>query len=441
MWVHTFRLWLFKFLGERMNIYWLVTLAFIFGIIAVTFTGIGLPNFGDATDYLSAASTIHNQDPYLRDGLTWPFFRAPGYPFVISTIWTLTGVDHIWPLKIFNVVCHSLSTYLVFRLSQFSLSKKRSLLVAFIYLINPFSLLQLVGVQTEPLITCMFLAFVFLMCSEVSNIKIFLLAVVSVFAIAVRPEYLFMILPTVLFSFVLRKFPNRSKSRAIIVSSMIVASLAWWGMLNEKATEAFLPLTNATNFQLWQGSTSVIQQNYPWHTSTYPEFNDDQMEKLVTEVKDQEMRWGERYSSASIALKSEFWKSAYLENVKENPLRYIEYTLLKAVVFWRPFLNPPSYGAVVSMGSSIILVPLSLFMVIGLVRYRKEKNVQTLIFTFGVGFIFLTLIHAVQVADFRYRIPLFIPFATLMAGQIVTDYSPKLQGIRTKFTRRWTVHE
>jgi hypothetical protein len=160
------------------------------------------------------------------------------------------------------------------------------------------------------------------------------------------------------------------------------------------------------------------------------------MEKLITEVKNQQMRWGDRYSSASISLKSEFWKSAYLENVRENPLRYVKYTFVKAVVFWRPFLNPPSYGAVMSIGSSMILVPLTLFMVFGLIRYRKQSNVQTLIFTFGIGFIFLTLIHAVQVADLRYRIPLFIPFATLMAGQIVTDYSPKLQGIRTKFRGR-----
>jgi len=436
MWIQTFGIWLFRHLGQRMSIYWLVPLASIFGLIAVTSTGIDNTNFGDSTDYLKAAATIHNQGPYLRDGLAWPFFRAPGYPFVISTIWTLTGVDHIWPLKIFNVVCHSLSTYLVFRLARFSLSERRSLVVAFIYLVNPFSLLQLVGVQTEPLITCLFLAFVFLICSEVSNFRIFSLAVVSIFAIATRPEYLFMILPTIFLSFFLHKFPNRSKFRAIIVSLTIVASLTWWGIQNEKATNSFLPLTDATNFQLWQGSTSVIQQNYPWHTSTYPEFNNDQMEKLITEVKNQQMRWGDRYSSASISLKSEFWKSAYLENVRENPLRYVKYTFVKAVVFWRPFLNPPSYGAVMSIGSSMILVPLSLFMVFGLIRYRKQSNVQTLIFTFGIGFIFLTLIHAVQVADLRYRIPLFIPFATLMAGQIVTDYSPKLQGIRTKFRGR-----
>jgi hypothetical protein len=426
------------------NNLWLLLLAltsFILGLVLVYFTGVNQNNFGDAPDYLSAALTISNQEPYLREDLAWPFFRAPGYPFVISTIWTLTGIQEVWILKVFNVLCHSISTLFVFKLASLALSQKRSFVVALIYAINPFALLQLAGVQTEPLITALFLAFTYLLCQNVSKLNIVLLSVISVFAIATRPEYLFMILPTIILSFFLRSFPRDSRHRAVVVFAAIFISLAWWGMQNEKATDAFLPLTDATNFQLWQGSTSVIQQNYPWHTSTYPEFNDDQMEKLVTEVKNQEMRWGERYSSASIAQKSEFWKSAYLENVKENPLRYIEYTLLKAVVFWRPFLNPASYGAVVSIGSSIILAPLSLFMVLGLIRYRKQENVQTLIFTFGVGFISLTLIHAVQVADLRYKIPLFIPFATLMAGKIVADYSPKLQGLRTKFTLRRTVHE
>jgi hypothetical protein len=108
-------------------------------------------------------------------------------------------------------------------------------------------------------------------------------------------------------------------------------------------------------------------------------------------------------------------------------MRYLKYTFVKAAVFWRPFLNPPSYGANTSLASALILLPLTAFMILGLFRYRNRIEWQVLTLTFFVGFVFLTLIHAVQVADLRYRIPLFVPFATLMAGRVLTDSYPVLK--------------
>ena len=414
---------------------WLVFLVFIsfsIGLILVFFKGFNQYNFGDAPDYINAATSIFNNTPYLRENLAWPFFRAPGYPFAISSIWTLAGFQGIWMLKVFNVMCHSMSTYLVFRISRFSLSEKQSFLVALFYVFNPFSLLQLSGVQTEPRITCLFLAFVYLICIKPSSLRIFFLALVSVFTIATRPEYLFVIVPILFLSLFLRQFPKGSKLRGIIVIAMIIISLSWWGVQNEKATGSFLPLTDATNFQLWQGSTAVIQQNYPLRTPPSLDFTNDQMKRLVTEIRDQEALWGKDYLTASVSSKSEFWKRAYLENIRENPTRYVKFTLLKSLIFWRPFLNPPSYGLKVTIGSSFVLLPMTLFMIFGIIRYRKQKDSQLMVLSFTIGCIVLTLIHAAQLPDVRYKIPIFVPFATLMAGRLISDWSPMLKSILYK---------
>ena len=68
-------------------------------------TGINDPKFGDSQQYLLSARAIFNGQEYPRILEGWPFFRAPGYPFLVSTLWKISSYDSIVTLKLFNSIC------------------------------------------------------------------------------------------------------------------------------------------------------------------------------------------------------------------------------------------------------------------------------------------------------------------------------------------------
>jgi len=400
----------------------LFLIAFSGGFLIVILYGLDNSNFGDSKDYLDSAKSFSDQSGYLREGLTLPFFRAPGLPFVISILWKIVGVEGIWIVKILNIACHAGSTLLVYNLALRILSKQQSFITGLVYSLNPFTLFMLIGVQTEPLITFLFLAFVSLATSTMNPFRSGALALATLACVAVRPEYLFIVIPALVYLMVRGKIRKRNINWFYSVGIILTLfSLMLWGQQNKQATGSFIPLTDAANFQLWQSSSKSLANNYPLFASYSPEFNSNQQMKLSIEMKQLMKEWGTDYSLGNIGTKSQYWKKAYLTNVKDHPLEYVQGVLYKAVIFWRPYLSPASYGLDLVLLSIVLILPLTLMLFFGVRKMVSKRKELEVINIFLIGLAVLTMIHSVQLPEFRYRSPVFIPIATLAAAYWIVD--------------------
>lgn len=400
----------------------ILLLALLFGLAIVIATGLSAANFGDANDYLNAAYAIEKRLPYPREGEYLPFFRPPGYPFTIATVWKITGISGISILKLLNVFFHIASSYLVFKISKLGIRHANSLFCAFLYAVNPFSLYQLSGISTEPLITFLFLAFTYLLLSKPTPINVVLVSVTALSCIATRPEYMFAIVPIIIIKFFWQRAGLESLIRGLVALTVLTLALSFWGYSNKRATGDFIILTDATNYQLWMGSTDVIFNNYPLKISNN-DFNQRQSVSLNNEIQIQKEAWGEKYTNATVKERSDLWGEALNERIHSiGLLKYSKETLAKGVVFWRPFLSPASYSFEVVLLSLLIFSPITIFTVVGIVSYWRRNELKSMILIFGITLCVLTIVHMLQMPDIRYRIPVFMPFALIMSGALTWEW-------------------
>lgn len=411
----------------------ILLVALLFGLAIVIATGLSATNFGDANDYFNAAHAIESRLPYPREGGNWPFFRPPGYPFVVATIWKITGTSSISVLKLLNVICHVASTYLVFRISKLEIRHSVALFCAFLYAVNPFSLYQLSGISTEPLITFLFLAFVYLLLSKPTPINMILISVTAIGCIATRPEYIFAIVPIIVLKLFWQRIGRKSLVRGLVSLTAIILALSFWGYSNKKATGDFILLTDATNYQLWMGSTDVIFNNYPLKISNKDDFNQRQLASLNNEIQIHKKEWGEKYATATVKERSDLWGEALNERI--HSIGFLEYSraiLAKGVVFWRPFLSPASYGFKVFFLSLLFFSAITIFTIFGIISYWRKNELRSMIFIFSFTLGVLTIVHMLQMPDIRYRIPVYMPFALIMSGALAWDWlEPQFHRIKS----------
>lgn len=398
------------------------TIVTFVSLFVVAKKGLYLVDFGDGQDYLRSASSIFSGHGYLREGLTWPFFRPPGYPFAIACIWKIIGANSIAVLKLFNIVLHLLSTVIIYRILRRNYNHKTSLVGIAIFGLNPILLLPLSDIQTEPLILFLFLAFSFLITKKYSHINLVLISLLSIAITAVRPEYLFAILFICIILISSRYRTRESVIRTLSIIFVLILSLSWWGIQNKKATDSFIILTNATDYLLWNGSTEQIFKNYSIKFKSNPNFDSEQYIDIQNEIDSRIEKWGTQYSSASIGEKSSFWRNEYIQNVKTNPGRYLSKTVEKMFIFWRPFLNPSSHGIKASVISMLILLPITAGTAARLFYVRRKALKDILILSYLAGLSVLTVVHMLQMPDQRYKFPLLIPLSAIILAPPIWQF-------------------
>lgn len=384
--------------------------------------GISEVDFGDGQDYLKSAKSILDNSGYLREGLTWPFFRPPGYPFFIATVWKVSGTESILLLKLFNVAFHLISTYLVFRIVTRNHRRNTGIIGALLFGLNPFVLIPLTEIQTEPLTLLLFLLFSYLISGKYNKFSVILIPFASIFIVAVRPEYLIIILSICL----VMLFKSHRNSKVItqvsVIVLILVTSISWWGNQNRQASGSFIPLTNATSYLLWNGSTEYIYRNYEISLQYDPKFDSTQYIGIQNEIKSKIDIWGSQYSQGGLGGQSNLWMSAYFANIQEDPSKYVIKTFEKAAIFWRPFLNPRSHGFTTSLLSLVILLPLSFGAGVILVKNRRQLKKELFVKAYLAGFVGLTIVHAFQMPDQRYKFPLLIPFASILLAPTLSGW-------------------
>lgn len=104
--------------------------------LQVSTENVTLPILGsDSLEYKILAENIVNLKTFSIDGSNFEIFRTPGYPFFIAAIISIYNSYFLVTLvQIFLVL---LTTFFIYKISLMFLSHRRSLLISFIFLLEP----------------------------------------------------------------------------------------------------------------------------------------------------------------------------------------------------------------------------------------------------------------------------------------------------------------
>jgi hypothetical protein len=298
----------------------------------------------------------------------------------------------------------------IYLLARRNISENFSIAALILATLNPFVFLQSLEVSTETITTVLFIFFIILLTHTEFKSKGLLLGITSVSLFAIRPEFLFVCVTTIILYYL---YLNFDPKKLIIPILLVVLSLNYWGSENKKATGSYMPLTNATSFMLWLGSTETIYENYPLKFQNTAKFRDVQYNRFAGDMKKVMSKYAFKESVTDLPRQSASWFSEYVKNVNEDKISYIKNFFMKCSVFWRPFLNPSSYGPKSVLGSFLILFPFMIFSIIGCLFGLRRRVFRSEIIVVTQSLIVLTLVHALQMPDFRYRVPI-LPTMSVM---------------------------
>jgi hypothetical protein len=379
---------------------------------------IGSGNFGDAGQYLKSAEAIYNSTQYPRILEEWPTFRMPGYPFLISILWKATLVNSIVVIKLFNAICVGVVATIIYKLANRHLTSNYSLFAGILIGFNPFVYLQSTEVSTEVITMTLFLLFVYILTGRNFTARSAILSILVASLTFIRPEYLFISLPILMWS----AFKSDKRYLNLLIVLVIVGTpLHIWGLQNQRATGSYL-FSNSGNFQLWMGTTETIKDNYRLSFENSKNFSQNQFLRLKKEIIDVQQKHSFTQSSQDVDRQSNIWFQEFKSSVLADPLDYIKNVIYKGVVFWRPFLNPQSYSRFEVFGSLLVFLASYIVTLLGVIVSLRRRVFYREIYVFLFSFVSLTIIHAIQMPDLRYRITMLEPFSAIMISVAMFAY-------------------
>ena len=371
--------------------------------------------FGDARDYLAAASHICREHDYPDRG-DLPFFRAPMLPFFIAAT-TLCHPERVVAVKVALAVVDAATALVVGEMAWLlfasaNVATAATLLAA----VDPIFILGAADIRSEPL-------FMF-----------FLTVATWCFLRAIRKgEGRSALLGGVAFALAALTRPAGLAALEIAFITLVLArdrGTRWWGrvgMLTAGAALVLLPwigrnalryhelilVNDAEGFSVWRGS--------------HPEM--DRIGRIEDEAE---------YRQAALAFETELtpavartimtpgrspqersraWLAAGLANIRQDPLGAVGFAGRKAWRYWRPWLNPQEHGKVAVLGSAVLNVLLYALAALGLARFRKEDR---FVAAWVMGyFLVVWLAHVPHQVVMRFRVPFTDPLLIVFAASAI----------------------
>ena len=358
----------------------LAVLAFAIRLSVIAIAGFDRVDFGDARDYLDTASALCTTGAYPDQG-NLPFFRAPGLPFFIA-ITTLCEPQRVAWVKIALALVDSATVALIVLLSG-------SVWAGLAAALYPLFIVSTTDVRTEPL-------FMFLMVLALFGLqrrKPALSGVSLALAALTRPVALIFV----------PLFAVRRPRTFLLAFALVLAP---WTIRNYVRYGEFILVNNAGGYSLWRGT-------HPEMARIYSIRDREQYRRATIEF---EQRYANRVMPRlTPRASSAAWRDAALANIRAYPRIEALFTLKKAWLYWRPWLNPQEYSFRVVVASGIVTTALYVFALFGFARMER-RVVLWIAAIFVVGW----LAHLPHQVVMRFRYPLTDPILIIAASVILS---------------------
>jgi hypothetical protein len=363
----------------------LAVLAFAIRLSAIAIAGFDRVDFGDARDYLDTATALCETGAYPDQG-NLPFFRAPGLPFFIAAS-TLCEPTRVAWVKIALALVDSATVALIVLLSG-------SLWAGLAAALYPLFIVSTIDVRSEPL----FMFLLVLALFALQRRKPALCGVSLALAALTRPVALIFV-PL----FAVRR------PRTFLLAFVLV--LAPWTIRNYVRYGEFILVNNAGGYSLWRGTHPEMARIYS--------IRDREQYRRATIEFEQRYTLPAMQRIHAVALtpraRSAAWRDAALANIRAYPRIEALFTLKKAWIYWRPWLNPQEYSFKVVLATGIVTIALYALALLGFARMERRVVLWIAAF-FMVGW----LAHLPHQVVTRFRYPLTDPILIIAASVILS---------------------
>lgn len=419
-----------------------VVLGFGVSILAILYFGAERIEFGDANDYINSAKSILNGTPYPLRGDFHPVFRAPVFPAFIALIWSVFP-DNIPAFKIAQAILHASFCFVIFRIT-FELVKKNlpSFFAASFCAVNPLLFGHTVDFFSEPLqnlLVALSTLFLIKLLNSVENLypRAGLLGVTFGLSTLCRPTIfpILLCLIPLIFLLHLKNPAQRLKyfGASAIIGFSLFATIAPWTYFNYQRTGEFIPVVNGFAYNFWLGNHPETLGVYYGNFNSKEENQNyaDYWAGTLPQNKMKELEKNYKMSSLPINQQEKIWRQEAVNVIKENPGTTVQLFLGKIRAYWTPFINRFSYPFVMVVFVAILVIGLYLFSPLGARVLWKEETGRKLVIILIVQFILATFLHAIIIANVRYRTPYVDPYLAVLASigfcQLLYQFSPRLE--------------
>ncbi|HJQ41355.1 MAG TPA: hypothetical protein VKB93_29800 [Thermoanaerobaculia bacterium] len=364
----------------------LAVLAFAIRLAAISLSDHA--EFGDARDYLDTATALCKTGAYPDQG-NLPFFRAPGLPFFIA-LSTACDPQRVGLVKIALALVDSATVALIVLISG-------SLWAGLAAALYPLFIVSTTDVRSEPL----FMFLLVLALYGLQRRKPALCGASLALAALTRPVALIFV----------PLFAVRRPRTFLLAFALVLAP---WTIRNYVRYGEFILVNNAGGYSLWRGT-------HPEMARIYSIRDREEYRRATIEF---EQRYADRPMQAlTPRARSAEWRDAALANIRAHPRVELLFTLKKAWIYWRPWLNPQEYSFKIVLATGIVTTALYVLASFGFARMERRVVLWVAAF-FIVGWI----AHLPHQVVTRFRYPLTDPLLIMAASLAIP---PRIARFRT----------
>lgn len=382
-------------------------------VAAILWSGPSVVGFGDARDYLATADQVCREHVYPDRG-NLPFFRAPLLPFFIAAT-TFCHPERVAVVKFALALCDAATALVIGEIAWVLFASSAiATLAALLAALDPFFVLSVVDVRTEPLF--MFLLATAIWCflraiREGATSGLFLAGTAFGLAALTRPAGLAALAfaaITLVFAWGPKATTRGANVTALALGAIV--ALGPWIVRNAVRYHELIIVNDASGFSFWRGSHPEMDRIA--HITDAAEYR-RAARTFETDVTPAAAHALEG-SGPSPGAQSRAWFVAGLENIRRDPGEAVAFAGRRAWNYWRPWLNPQEHGKMAVFGSAILNVALYALAAVGLARFRQS---DALLFGWIVAFlIVMWLLHIPHQVVMRFRIPFVDPLLLVFAA-------------------------
>jgi 4-amino-4-deoxy-L-arabinose transferase-like glycosyltransferase len=395
--------------------------AIAFGVraAAILWTGPSVVGFGDGLDYLATADHVCREYSYPDRG-SLPFFRAPLLPAFIAAT-TLCQPDQVANVKIGLALCDAATVVVIGELAElFFASAATTTLAALLAAVNPFFVLGVVDVRTEPLFMLLLTAALWFLFRGIrgGTTAVFVLAGVAFgLAALTRPAGLVALAVAAVLAAVgggRSTWKDRSASVGGLALGAALA-LGPWTVRNAIRYHGLIVVNDAGGFSFWRGSHPEMDRISRIANAAEYQRATAAFEEVVTPAAAR----AQAGAGPSPGAQSRAWFAAGMENIRRDPAAAAAFAARRALAYWRPWLNPQEHGRAAVLGSAFFLSVLYALAALGLARFRR---VDAFLFVWVVAYLLVVwLAHIPHQVVMRFRIPFTDPLLLVFAASATVN--------------------
>ncbi len=393
----------------------------LFGILAVAAAirliaavSIDFPPRYDEVDYRSIAQNIASGAGFSIDGVSPTAYRAPGYPYIVATVFTLFGESPV-AVRMVQAAVDTVTVVLVYLMAGMFFSRRTAEIAAGLYALYPGNFLYVPFFLSETFVTPVLLSVVYFLMwyqRERSVSALVWCGICTGVLTALRPHAAIIVPLFFLWKVIAEQSWIASGRTLMLIGVIAVVIVSPWIIRNVSVFDhAALTSNGGVNF--WIGHNEGANGSFKYSAAESP----------LEQIPDEFDRSAEGYRLG-------------VQFLLSHPLQEIKLTALKFFHFFEPdfglltalfpeqipsagaraadvYRNIPVIPLAIVHGTAVAVILSALWSL--LVMTEPERQAAAPLTTIVAGWI---VFHLLYFAVARYRVPI-MPFIIILAAHAV----------------------